>query len=194
MDLQQAYLPGLIGMRYTEASKDRLVAELTIRDDLRTVGGALHGGTIMALADTVGATATFLNLPPGASTTTLESKTNFFAAGRDGVVRAEATPLHRGRTTMVWQTRVTDASGRRLAGRPRCRAIARQPAPRRRAPGGDRRGRAEPRPSPGADFRHPPAGGPAVQHAAPDRSLQLPERHRRRGQRVEDLAGRAHLH
>lgn len=115
MDLQRAYLPGLIGMRYTEASKDRLVAELTIRDDLRTVGGALHGGTIMALADTVGATATFLNLPPGASTTTLESKTNFFAAGRDGVVRAEATPLHRGRTTMVWQTRVTDASGRLLA-------------------------------------------------------------------------------
>jgi len=69
----------------------------------------------MAFADTVGATATFLNLPPGASTTTLESKTNFFAAGRDGVVRAEATPLHRGRTTMVWQTRVTDASGRLLA-------------------------------------------------------------------------------
>src|SRR5437660_895243 len=115
MDLQQAYLPGLIGMRYTEASKDRLVAELTIRDDLRTVGGALHGGAIMALADTVGATATFLNLPPGASTTTLESKTNFFAAGRDGVVRAEAIPLHRGRTTMVWQTRVTDSAGRLLA-------------------------------------------------------------------------------
>jgi 1,4-dihydroxy-2-naphthoyl-CoA hydrolase len=115
MDLQRSFLPGLIGMRYTEASKDRLVAELTIRDDLRTVGGALHGGAIMALADTVGATATFLNLPQGASTTTLESKTNFFAAGRDGVVRAEATPLHRGRTTMVWQTRVTDASGHLLA-------------------------------------------------------------------------------
>ncbi len=114
-ELQRGFLPALLGMRYTEATKDRLVAELTIRDDLRTVGGALHGGTIMALADTVGATATFLNLPPGASTTTLESKTNFFAAGRDGVVRAEATPLHRGRTTMVWQTRVTDASGRLLA-------------------------------------------------------------------------------
>jgi len=115
MDVQRSFLPGLIGMRYVEASKDRLVAELTIRDELRTVGGALHGGTIMAFADTVGATATFLNLPPGASTTTLESKTNFFAAGRDGVVRAEATPLHRGRSTMVWQTRVTDASGRLLA-------------------------------------------------------------------------------
>ncbi len=112
---QRAYLPGLLGMRYTETSRDRLVAELTIRDDLRTLGGALHGGTIMAFADTVGATATFLNLPPGASTTTIESKTNFFAAGREGVVRAEATPLHRGRTTMVWQTRVTDAAGRLLA-------------------------------------------------------------------------------
>jgi len=115
MALQRDFLPGLLGMRYVEATKDRLVAELTIRDDLRTVGGALQGGTWRALADTVGATATFLNLPPGASTTTLESKTNFFAAGRDGVVRAEATPLHRGRTTMVWQTRVTDESGRLLS-------------------------------------------------------------------------------
>jgi len=114
-ELHRDCLPALMGVRFVEASEDRLVAELTIRDDLRTVGGALHGGAIMAFADTVGATATFLNLPPGASTTTLESKTNFFAAGRDGVVRAEATPLHRGRTTMVWQTRVTDASGRLLA-------------------------------------------------------------------------------
>ena len=108
-------LPELLGMRFVSLEPDRVVAELTIRDDLRTVGGALHGGTLMALADTVGATAPFLNLPPGASTTTLESKTNFFAAGRDGVVRAEATPLHRGRTTMVWQTRVTDESGRLLS-------------------------------------------------------------------------------
>ncbi len=108
-------LPELLGLRFTEATPDRLVAELAIRDDLRTVGGPLHGGAIMAFADTVAATATFLNLPPGASTTTLESKTNFFAAGRDGIIRAETTPLHRGRTTMVWQTRVTDASGRLLA-------------------------------------------------------------------------------
>ena len=101
-----------LGMRVVEATKDRVVAELPIRDDLRTVGGALHGGTLMAFADTVGATATAINLPPGATTTTLESKTNFFAAGRDGIVRAESTPLHRGKRTMVWQTRVTDASGR----------------------------------------------------------------------------------
>jgi 1,4-dihydroxy-2-naphthoyl-CoA hydrolase len=113
--LHRTCLPELLGIRFVEASPDRLVAELTIRDDLRTVGGALHGGAIMAFADTVGATATFINLPAGTSTTTLESKTNFFAAGRDGIVRAEATPLHRGRTTMVWQTRVTDASGRLLA-------------------------------------------------------------------------------
>jgi uncharacterized protein (TIGR00369 family) len=108
-------LSGLLGMRVVEAGPDRVVAELEIRDDLRTVGGALHGGTLMALADTVGAVATIVNLPAGASTTTIESKTNFFAAGRAGVVRAEATPLHKGRRTMVWQTRVTDAGGRLLS-------------------------------------------------------------------------------
>lgn len=108
-------LPELLGLRFVEATRDRLVAELTVRPDLTTIGGRLHGGTIMALADTVGATATFVNLPPGAGTTTLESKTNFFAGVSEGIVRAEATPLHRGRTTQVWQTRVTDASGRLLA-------------------------------------------------------------------------------
>jgi uncharacterized protein (TIGR00369 family) len=104
-----------LGIRFVEATKDRVVAELSHRPPLTTVGGALHGGTLMAFADTVGAAATFLNLPAGASTTTLESKTNFFAAGRGGTVRAEATPLHRGRRTMVWQTRVTDEGGRLLA-------------------------------------------------------------------------------
>ena len=113
--IHKGCLPDLLGILFVEASPDRVVAELTIRDDLRTAGGALHGGTIMAFADTVGATATFMNLPPGARTTTLESKTNFFAAGREGVVRAETVPLHRGRLTHVWQTRVTDASGRLLA-------------------------------------------------------------------------------
>jgi len=108
-------LPELLGVRFTEATKDRVVAELRVRDDLKTFGGRLHGGAIMAFADTVAATATVVNLPPGTSTTTLESKTNFFGAARDGLVRAEATPLHRGRSTMVWQTRVTDASGRLLA-------------------------------------------------------------------------------
>ncbi len=105
----------LLGIRFVEASRDRVVAELSYRPDLTTVGGSLHGGTLMAFADTVGAAATVLTLPPGATTTTLESKTNFFAAGRSGTVRAEATPLHRGKRTMVWQTRVTDASGRLLS-------------------------------------------------------------------------------
>ena len=105
----------LLGIEFVEATKERVVARLTIRDDLRTVGGPLHGGTLMAFADTIGAVATVLNLPPGAGTTTLESKTNFFAAGRSGVVRAEATPLHKGKRTQVWQTRVTDESGRLLS-------------------------------------------------------------------------------
>ena len=108
-------LSDLLGMQLVEATRERVVAQLVIRDDLRTVGGSLHGGTLMALADTVGATATVLNLPAGATTTTLESKTNFFAAGRTGTVRAEATPLHRGKRTMVWQTRITDEAGRLLS-------------------------------------------------------------------------------
>ena len=105
----------LLGLRFVETTKERVVAELDYREALTTVGGSLHGGTLMALADTVGAAATVLNLPPGATTTTLESKTNFFAAGRGGTVRAESTPLHRGKRTMVWQTRVTDESGRLLS-------------------------------------------------------------------------------
>ncbi len=114
--LHQGTLTRLIGARFVEATKDRLVAELTVRAELTTVGGRVHGGTLMALADLVGATGTFLNLPPGATgTTTLESKTNFFAAGREGVIRAESIPVHRGRTTQVWQTRVTDTSGRLLS-------------------------------------------------------------------------------
>jgi len=113
--LWKGTLGELLGIEFVEANPDRVVARLTVRDDLRTVGGPLHGGTLMAFADTVGAVATALNLPAGAGTTTLESKTNFFAAGRSGTVRAETTPLHRGKRTMVWQTRVTDESGRLLS-------------------------------------------------------------------------------
>src|SRR5262245_57538918 len=108
-------LSTLLGLRIVEATPDRVVAELHIRDDLSPVGGALQCCTLRAMADTRGAAATVLNLPAGASTTTLESKTNFFAAGRSGVVRAEATPLHKGKRTQVWQTRVTDESGRLLS-------------------------------------------------------------------------------
>ena len=76
----------------------------------------MHGGTLMSLADLVGATGTFLNLPPDATgTTTLESKTNFFAGARDGLIHAEGTPIHRGKSTHVWQTRITDEAGRLLS-------------------------------------------------------------------------------
>jgi len=105
----------LLGLQLVETSPNRVVAEFQIRDDLRTWGGAVHGGTLMAVADTIGAVATALNLPPQAGTATLESKTNFFAAGRAGKLRVESTPLHRGKRTHVWQTRVTDESGRLLS-------------------------------------------------------------------------------
>jgi 1,4-dihydroxy-2-naphthoyl-CoA hydrolase len=108
-------LSELLGIRFVETSADRVVAELPYREALTTVGGSFHGGTLMALADTLGAVATVLNLPPGAGTTTLESKTNFLAAARSGMVRAETVPLHRGKRTMVWQTRVTDETGRLLS-------------------------------------------------------------------------------
>jgi len=91
------------------------VAELEIRPELLTTTGALHGGTLMAFADTVGAAGSVVNLAQGQSTATLESKTNFFAAARAGTVRAEATPLHKGKRTHVWQTRVTDANGKLLS-------------------------------------------------------------------------------
>jgi uncharacterized protein (TIGR00369 family) len=114
-DRVRGTLAELLGLRFVEAGPDRVVAELEIRDALRTVGGALHGGTLMAVADMVGAAGTIVNLPAGATTTTIESKTNFFAAGRSGVIRAEAMPLHKGRRTQVWQTRITDESGRQLS-------------------------------------------------------------------------------
>jgi uncharacterized protein (TIGR00369 family) len=121
MDIEQlreklkGTLSDLLGLRLVEVTPDRVVAELDIRDDLRTFGGAVHGGALMAVADTVGAVATALNLPAQAGTATLESKTNFFVAGRSGKLRVEATPLHRGKRTHVWQTRVTDESGRLLS-------------------------------------------------------------------------------
>lgn len=111
----QGTFGGLIGIEYVEVSREKVVAEVTMRDELTTVGGSLHGGAIMAFADTVGATAAMLNLPPGAMTTTLESKTNFFSACRGGRVRAEATALHVGRRTSVWQTRVIDDKQKLLA-------------------------------------------------------------------------------
>ena len=108
--------PGTLGMRLIEAGPERVRASLRVERRLCTVPGILHGGAIMAFADTLGAVATMLNVPEGASTTTIESKTNFFAPGREGTeIEAETTPLHRGRRTMVWQTRVTSPEGKLLA-------------------------------------------------------------------------------
>jgi uncharacterized protein (TIGR00369 family) len=106
----------LIGMTFVHAEPDRVVAELTIRDDLCTRPAVAHGGVLMSFADTLGAAATILNLPEGAATTTVESKTNFLAAAPAGArIVGEATPVHRGRTTMVWQTRISTDAGRLVA-------------------------------------------------------------------------------
>jgi uncharacterized protein (TIGR00369 family) len=116
--LNREMLPfaALLGVEFVAATPDRIVAELTVREDLCTRPAVLHGGAIMAFADTLGGVGTMLNLPEGAGTTTIESKTNFIAAAPVGIrVTAEATPLHRGRRTMVWQTRITTAEGRLVA-------------------------------------------------------------------------------
>jgi 1,4-dihydroxy-2-naphthoyl-CoA hydrolase len=106
----------LLGIRFISASRDKIEAAMEVRDDLCTTPAVLHGGAIMSLADTLGACATVLNLEDGAGTTTLESKTNFLApAAVNTTVTAECTPIHRGKRTMVWQTRVTGADGRLIA-------------------------------------------------------------------------------
>ena len=106
----------LMGVTFVEAEKDRVVATMTVREDLCTMGHIIHGGAIMALADTVGAAATVINLPEGAGTTTIESKTNFVGPAPAGtVVRATAIPIHRGRRTQVWQTRLETDAGRLVA-------------------------------------------------------------------------------
>ncbi|MBV8775438.1 MAG: PaaI family thioesterase [Deltaproteobacteria bacterium] len=115
--LKQTRLPfaELIGIRLTGAAPDRVTAEVVVREELCTNPAVLHGGAMMALADSLGACATVLNLKGGQGTTTIESKTNFFAPAPLGSkVVAECTPLHRGRRTMVWQTRITGENGRLL--------------------------------------------------------------------------------
>jgi len=109
-------LPGLLGMTLTEAGAERVCATMRVRPDLCTVGNILHGGAIMAFADTLGAVGTFVNLPQGARTTTVESSTKFLAAApQDSVVTGVCTAFHRGRTTMVWQTLVRTETGRLCA-------------------------------------------------------------------------------
>lgn len=116
--LNAAQLPfaKLLGIELTYADADKVTAELTVRDELCTIPAVAHGGVYMAFADTLGAMATFLNLPEGAGTITIESKTNFLAAAESGSkISAETTPVHKGRTTMVWQTRITNEKGRLAA-------------------------------------------------------------------------------
>ena len=108
--------PGLMGLRLTEVGPERVVASMTVRPDLCTSGGILHGGALMAFADTLGAVGTFVNLPQGARTTTIDSSTKFIGAARLGsTVTGESTAFHRGRTTMVWQTLIRTEAGKLCA-------------------------------------------------------------------------------
>ena len=105
-----------LGLKVTSISPERVTGELKAREDFNNRFGIMHGGAIMALADNLGGTATTANLKEGQSTTTIESKTNFFAAVPIGdTAYAECVALHRGRTTMVWQTRITRGDGRLCA-------------------------------------------------------------------------------
>ena len=116
--IRQETLPfaDLLGIEFISAAPDKVVAEMIVREDLCTRPAVLHGGAVMAFADTLGATGTIINLPEGAGTTTIESKTNFVAPAPAGTrVIGEATPVHRGRRTMIWQTRVLTPEGRLVA-------------------------------------------------------------------------------
>ncbi|MCP9947413.1 PaaI family thioesterase [Actinomadura madurae] len=104
-----------LGVEIDTAGPDEVTGHLDWAPDRCTAGGVMHGGALMALADTLGAACAFLNLPPDTSTTTLESKTNFFRGVKDGQVRGVSRPLHAGRTSIVVQTDLFDAAGRRVA-------------------------------------------------------------------------------
>jgi len=108
--------PGLMGVELKELAPDRVVARMQVRPDLCTTGGILHGGASMAFADTLGAVGTVMNLSPDKRTTTTDSSTKFIAGARvDTVVTGTCVALHRGRTTMVWQTSITNAEGKLCA-------------------------------------------------------------------------------
>ena len=120
LDQAQAMLeplfPGLMGVRLTELAPDRVRAEMLVRPELCTAGGILHGGAYMAFADTLGAVGTVINMPADARTTTTDSSTKFIAGAKLGsVVTADCIALHRGRTTMVWQTSIHSAEGKLCA-------------------------------------------------------------------------------
>jgi len=109
-------LARLLGIEIVEAAKSRVVGRLIVRPEICTTFDTLHGGAIMAFADTLGATGAFLNLPPGAGTTTMESKTNFISAAKLGtIVTAESVPVHIGKSTSIWQTRIAREDGKLVA-------------------------------------------------------------------------------
>jgi uncharacterized protein (TIGR00369 family) len=112
-----AHIPfaATLGINVDEVSPGRVTGTMNWAEDRCTSGGILHGGALMAFADTIGAVCAVVNLPPGAGTSTIESKTNFFRAVRGGVVTATCTPLHVGRTTIVAQTNLTDERGKLVA-------------------------------------------------------------------------------
>lgn len=106
----------LLGFRLISVEQDEMVAELSVTENLANRNGVMHGGALMAMADNLGGTATMINLPAGKTTTTLESKTNFLRPIRIGdTARARCVPLHRGRTTMVWQTTISRGDGKPAA-------------------------------------------------------------------------------
>jgi 1,4-dihydroxy-2-naphthoyl-CoA hydrolase len=108
--------PGLMGVRIVELAPERVVAELAVRQELCTTGGILHGGAYMAFADTLGAIGTVVNMPQGKRTTTTDSSTKFIgAAPVNTTVTGECIAIHRGRTTMVWQTTIKSAEGKLCA-------------------------------------------------------------------------------
>ncbi len=115
-DIAALPLATTLGIELNVAEKDRVVGQLTVREELTTGGHILHGGAYMAFADSLGAIGAVLNLREGTRTTTLESKTNFLGSARVGeTITAEATPVHIGRRSSVWQTRITNAEGKLLA-------------------------------------------------------------------------------
>jgi uncharacterized protein (TIGR00369 family) len=108
-------MPRALGVRVISLTKRRVVAEMPVKPMHINRSGRVNGGALMAFADVMGAAGTVANLPPGHRTGTLESKTNFFRAGKGPVLRAVSIPLHIGRTTMVWQTTIRNADGGTVA-------------------------------------------------------------------------------
>lgn len=114
--LDQPPFAHFLGIKLISVTPERVEAELHVREEFKNRGGVMHGGAVMAYADSLGGTTTRANVPNGKRSTTIESKTNFFASIPIGdVARAECVPLHRGRTTMVMQTKISRSDGKLAA-------------------------------------------------------------------------------